>query len=452
MTGGPDKRRVLAPFRGAIARAASAALLLRVVNLFLGLTTTVILGGVLGAEGFGVYAVGLAAAAIVAGLSQSGLSPQILKAAAAAKELSDWAALNGARRMAAIAPLLLAGIVSAPAIYVIAVVADGAGSPYWIAAALGGVIAPFALADACANALLRGIGKSAIAFAPRFVIMQSAYLILVLGCMQWATLTPVSALLCFIAAWVIALGAAWCWIVRAWPAPARRVKPRLDGRQWRRSVFYTTIAGIGGILFGHVETFALSAFASPVEVGLYAMAFRFAQFVSFPVFALSSGLAPVATAAIAAGRLEEARRKTILAARTAAAAAGAGAVFLAIIGAHLFPAIHADFSGAYWIMNILAAGLVFQATLGYPLIFIVIYGAEKTASLVAAIVTIVGLCFITLLTALFGAHGAATAGALSGAALILSRWVVLYRLTGIRNDIFAAPEKSSAPIAHPANA
>ncbi len=423
---------------GSIARAASAALSLRLINLALGLTTTVILGRALGAEGFGVYAVGLATAAIIAGLSQSGVAPQILKASAAARQTKDWGALNGVRRISFVTPILVALVIAVPATLVIAGSANGQFSPFWRAAALGAVIAPFALADACASSLLRGIGRVAIAFAPRFVIMQSVYLILVLILVGTGALTPMSALLCFLASWTFAIATSWAWIIAAWPAAARGHRASADYLHWRRAIFFTMIASLGAVLFGNVETFILSRFSSPAEVGVYAMAFRFAQFVSFPIFALSSGLAPVATAAVSDDRLETAQRKTITAARIATFAAAAAALSLALAGIYIFPAIHADFGGAYVVMNIISAGLVFQAMLGYPLIFIVIYGFERTASLYGVVITVAGLGFITLLTAFFGAVGAAIAGSIASALLFLSRWAVLYRFTGIRNDIFAS--------------
>ncbi len=423
--------------RGPVAAAAVSTMSLRIANVLLGVAATVVLGRTLGPAGFGVFAIGLASSALVSGPVQLALNHHIVNKTAAYLSESAWPLLNGVRQYTLLATCGLAIVLGA----VVAAIGPAVKEPMTIAALIGVGIAPLIIASSFAGALLRGLGKVAEAYIPQFAVMQLLHLIIVSALALTGLLTATTALISYGAAWLVSAALSWALALRTWPAPSKGVQATMLAREWTRSTGYIFIGGLSGVLFGRIETFALAEFSTAAEVGVYALAFRFAQFVTFPAFALASGLAPEVSRLVASHDAQRARNKTVAATRLATALALAGGVALYIACSYIFPFINPEFSAAAPILAILAIGYIAHTAAGFPMVFIVAFELEKRAAMSGFLAAVGGACLVPLLTVFFGAVGAASATAIAVALTGFVRWRVVHNNERIRCDIFSRRER-----------
>lgn len=420
--------------RGPIAAAAISAILLRLANVALGIATTIILGRWLGASGFGVFAVGFATSVLIAGILQLALDHHIVNKSARYVAKKNWSLLNGVALYVLIVLALMTALLT---------VLFLGGSVYRTAGDvssaffLGVAVSPILIAERAASALIRGVGEARIAYVSQFLIFPSAHLILVAALAFTGVLTAQTALYSFAAASALSTVCSLIILARCWPRAAWVVRPKLLTSEWGRSTGYIVLGGLSGILFGRIETLALAQFSSMAEVGVFALAFRFAQFATFPIFALGSGLAPEISRSISSGDFERGGAKLVKATRICTALSVAASAVLFIACSSLFPAINPEFLTAAPVLLILTLGYVAQAASGFPMPLVVEFNLERKAVLPGVAVAALGVSLMLPLATAYGAIGAAIGTSIAVAATAIARGLVVYRNANVRCDVFA---------------
>lgn len=420
--------------RGPVAAAAISSLSLRLVNVVFGIATTVILGRLLGASGFGVFAVGFATSVLIAGILQLALDHHIVNKSARYVARKEWALLNG---VALYVLIVLAGMTVLLTAMFLGGSVFRATSDVSSAFFLGVAVSPIFIAERAACALIRGLGKAKIAYVPQFLIFPLAHLSFVAGLAVTGALTAQIALLSFASAAALSTISSLIILARCWPREAYTARPKLLASEWSRSTGYIVLGGLSGILFGRIETLALAQFSTVAEVGIFALAFRFAQFATFPIFALGSGLAPEISRYISSGDIARGRVKIIQATRICTALSIAASAVLFVACSILFPAINPEFINAAPILLILTLGYVTQAASGFPMPLIVGFNLERKAVLPGVAVAVLGVGLMLLLTTAYGAVGAAIGTSIAVAATALVRCLVVYKNAAVRCDVFA---------------
>ena len=425
---------------GPVAVAAFSTMSLRIVNVVIGIATTALLGRMLGADGFGVFAVGLASAALILGPMQLALNHHIVNKTAQYASAQNWALLNGIRRytmtIALASSLTLAAIAATMLTF-------GVSGPIGFAVFIGVAMAPFMITDSMASALLRGLGEIGKAYFPQFLVMQSLHLTFTLTLAITGKLTPQTALYSLALAWVICATLSWFLVLRSWPSSAKSVQPLTRATEWGRSAIFILIGGVGGVLFGRIETLALAHFSAAVEIGVYAMAFRFAQFVTFPAFALASGITSEVSRFVALNDPYKAQYKASVATRLATGMALLASVGLFMVCSVLFPIINPDFQNAAIILLILSTGYIVQSASGFPMAFLVAFNLERDMMLPGSVVALGGASIVLIAAAHYGAVGAAFATTAAVSATALLRALVVYKNVDIRCDILAGVPKGA---------
>lgn len=427
--------------RGPVAAAALSTMTLRVANVVIGVATTILLGRTLGADGFGLFAVGLASAALISGPGQLALNHHIVNKTAQYSSTHNWALLNGMRRYVIAIALASTALLSAIAA---ALLIFGVSGPIALAAIIGVAMAPLIIGDSMASALLRGLGKIGKAYFPQFLIMQSIHLSFTVALAANGKLTPQTALFSFSAAWLISATLSWLLVVHSWPQAAKSVRPVILTADWSKSAIFILIGGVGGVLFGRIETLALAHFSTAAEVGVYAMAFRFAQFVTFPAFALASGVTSEVSRFIALNDTPRAQTKARRATRLATGMALLASAGLFMACSAIFPVISPEFQYAAPILLILSIGYVAQAATGFPMAFLIACNLERNAMLPGALAALAGGCIVLLAASNYGAVGAAIATTVAVSATASIRGYIVFKNENIRCDILAGIRKAPA--------
>jgi len=173
------------------------------------------------------------------------------------------------------------------------------------------------------------------------------------------------------------------------------------------------------------------------ELGLYAVAFRFAQFTTFPGFALSSGFGPVIAALHAQGDHHGVGRRIWLGAwmnfigSLIAGAAITGASWIVL------PLLGAEFIAARPLVATMCAGFVLQSLAGRPADILSMLNFADAAAKAGCAVLAVYIIAIAAFAPAFGVVAAAiiTASAYVAHNTILA--IIVSYKTGRRCDVFA---------------
>ncbi len=431
--------------RGPIARAAISTLIQRILNVFIGVAATFIIGRSLGAAGFGIMSVGIASAALASGLVMRGAGFHIKNKASEFRKREDWGSLNGIRRYALMLPLVLMATVAFIGVFLLSAAQILSENSIASAAMIGLCIAPAILANGGATALLLSLDRPARAYFPTFILLQSIFLVIVVILSTTGELSATTALYAFGAASIIAAGLCWFWVLRYWPPDARGVRANMRVVDWNRSVALIVVGTFAGEIFGRIETFALAEFSTAAEIGIYALAFRFAQFATFPAFALSSGLIPAISRLHAAGDFASLRERLLTATRVTTALCLMTMIGLIVVCYYLFPMINPEFRPATPVLAVHTIAYLVQAASGRSYDLLVILKHEKIVAGPGFIMAIAGIVLVVIFASLGGAMGAAIATATTLSAAALINWFLLFKKSSIRSDIFAAMSHSTNP-------
>ncbi|NOX83835.1 MAG: oligosaccharide flippase family protein [Alphaproteobacteria bacterium] len=419
-------------FVGPLARSAATTMAYRLINVAIGLAITTILAKSLGADGFGIVALGLSIAFMLSMGAKLGLDIYFIRMAPQYIETHKWALLNGLLYFSAVLVLILA--VSASALAAMLATAVRADSAIIIACA----IAPLVALNFIAHGILRSIMQISKAYMPEFIFVQIVVLTGALILASRGALSPGTALLAYLTGWSLAAAVSWFWVFKHWPQAARGAARQFNWRAWLGASMLVMVAGLGEFIIGKLEILTLSAYGSPQALGHYAIALKFALFATFPVFALSSGFAPTIARLHATADRAAMVRKIILGARMTLIGATLAAIAISVGVTVIFPWLGAEFAAATPLVFILCGGFVAQASVGRPLDVLLMIGAARQAAIGSVISTLFLVLIMMTLIPPYGALGAAISTAVSFAfhSALLAYFV--WKKIGLRCDIFAA--------------
>lgn len=437
--------RTLPPtLTGPIARGAGAVVLLRAINVTLGLLATLFLARMLGAEGFGVFAFGLVAAATLSMVSRIGMQTFLVRLAARFIAERFWSGLNGVLLFGLAAGVISSIMLSALTAAVVLSTPVISDVSLRNAALIGAVLSPVMTLNSVAQALLRGMMKIWRAYAPEYLIVQSIAALSFLALFLLDDLTSTTALYAVSAGWIAAGITSWFWVARSWPLEARREKPALQRKQWLQGALLVAAAGLVGMLFGRIETTALAVFSNASQIGLYAIALKFAQIITFPGLAVSSGLAPIIANFSVSEDREKIQRRISLGTLTSSIVAMAAAVVVIAMAYAMLPMLGEEYADAWPLVIVLCLGFLIQTLTGRPFETLIMLGEMRAAALISAASAMIGLILLVALVHGFGAIGAAITTALIFSAHPACISLFIRKKSAYRTDIFSAMKAISA--------
>ena len=424
--------------RGPIASSAAITTLYRLFNMGTGFVIVAILGAQLGGAGFGYFSLGLGVAMLIAAVVQSGMEIFLVRNVARYAAQSQWPELKGVSKFALSIVLVIAALSAlfiAGSILYRGISHDDA---LFEVTLVGFAIAPIICLNSVATSILRGLMKMGRAYFPQLVLVQICHLITILFLLAIDALTPQTALISLAAAWSVATILSWVWTWQYWPESGRKSLSQMYIGDWSRSALLLLAGGAVGIMIGRIETIALAQFSTPLQIGLFAFAFRFAQLATFPGFALASGLDPVVATLHAKNDHKTLSERVLLATRLSVLGAALISIAIGVGARFIFPIIAPEFINAVPVVIILSIGFTMQAAAGRPFAVLSIMGQEKVSAIICTIAAIIGLLLVFVLAAKFGAIGTAIATAMIIAATPMTLAYTLWQRTGIRCDLLAS--------------
>jgi O-antigen/teichoic acid export membrane protein len=394
------------PRQGLAADAAGTALL-NVATVALNFAITVVLTRTLGAGGYGAYAFGLAWAVVLSAPANLGLTPLVVRSIVEYRTRSNWALLRGLLRRANQVVLATSVALAAGAAIVgIFVVPDGQlRRPLFVALLLVPVTALISLRQAA----MQGFHRVVVGRTPETVIAPLAFLgsLGVIGLGAGSRLTPAVALALNVTALLIAFGAGAWLLRRTLPRAVRSATPEYETGSWVRSGLPLLLLSCVLAVNAQVGVIAVGSLAGTADAGVYSVANRAANLISFLLIATSYPLMPLVSRLHAEGDLIRLQQVATRAVRVLVLCCFPVALVLAVFATPILSLFGSGFEGGATALRICSIGELVNVTTGFAGTILVMTGHEKRLAKGAIGGALANVVLSFALAPFWGASGAA---------------------------------------------
>lgn len=441
-SGGPASK--LDPdLRSRLARGAAGAFTINVVGTGLAFLAQLVLARVLGVESYGIYAYVGAWVAVLGMLATLGFQTGILRFVSAYSAREEWGLVRGVTRYAE-RRVALAGLTMALAGSVI-VLSLFDRMPSELAHTF---LVSFAMIPALAllhlrGALLRTFGRVTAALAPNHVVRQ--FFILLGAALLGLGLADVGAPLAMavtLAATLLSLGLASMVLRRARPRALAHARIAEERAVWRAAAAFLILMASAHILMRRADVLMLGWFADTTAAGIYTVASRITEPVSFVLNAINIIFAPTISALYARGDRAKLQAFVTMTAWWAAVSALAVALPVFILAEPLLRLFGEAFVGGADALRILLVGQLINAAAGSVGNLMTMTGLERQAAFIILAATVGNIVLNAALIPAFGMEGAAIASALTTATWNLGMAVFLWRRLGIVPSVVGSGRQS----------
>ncbi|HEY9110389.1 MAG TPA: oligosaccharide flippase family protein [Rhodanobacteraceae bacterium] len=425
-------------------RGASGALLVQVGGAAFSLIVNVLLARLVGKSQYGIYAYAMSWVSVLGVLSLLGQSSSVVRLVPVYLHRKEWGTLRGLRRGAS-------GIVLGGSIAIMLV---GGAVVFALRNQMGSATLQTMLAAFLLLPLLTQLGlnggffrgyKQAVSSGAYNSLVRPAFLValvLVLALPLGLRLDAPGIMLANVVAALAAVGCSEWHLSRAWPAAAKRVKPRYEPRAWFKLGRQLFLLAAIGIVSNRVDVLILGGFAGAEEVGPYYAAVRLAAIAAYGLTAVNTILAPMIAESYAAEDHATMARLVHHAAKLTFVVTAAVALAIAVAGYWALGLFGKGFAEAAYIpLLIILAGQCVAAMTGPTGFLMTMTRYERQASWFMALAAVLNVVFSVALIPIFGLMGAALATALGSVAWNVSGLTFVRSRLHVNPTVLPLPSK-----------
>jgi O-antigen/teichoic acid export membrane protein len=346
-------------------RLAGAAFLIRVVSAVVAFVSQVALARWLGGFHFGVYVYVWTWVLLIGGMIDLGLGSAAQLLIPEYTEQGRFALLRGFLRGSRWLALALATIIAVAAAMIITLFSSHIGAAILIPLYLACAALPMCGLSQVQSGIARSYGWVNLGLAPVYVLRQLALLALMgIGFLCGLPMTAVTAtIMAVVALWCVTIGqlAVLDWRLAGAVTPGPRV---YAARSWLSTSTPIFVVEAFYLLLTYSDVLVLQAFRPPNEVGVYYAAVKTLSLVAFIYFSVAQTLAhKFAEYHVGGDRKRLAEFLAVAVRMTFWPSLGSLVVLLAL-GEPILRMFGHDFASGYYLMFIMAVGLLARASVG----------------------------------------------------------------------------------------
>jgi len=385
-----------------------------VVALFL----TIVLARVLGPEQFGIYSFVLAALMLAAIPTQVG-APQLLVRETAKYAVSqDWSRVHGLWRWA---NRLVLGF-SLGVIIVLAATlwlfGDRVEPATLYTTIIGSALIPLIALANLRAASLRGLKHVVIGQLPEKIVRPTALLLFVLVTAIFSLEEPITAksvMAMHVVAAVLAFLIGWALLVRNVTArTAAQFHPIDDRAAWRKAILPLSMITGFQLVNSHLDIVILGIFRDSEEVGVYRVVTQLAISLLFALNALQMVVQPYFSEFYTSGERARLQKLVTMSSNILLLVSILASVVLIIFPGFLLSMLFGEeYREGAIALQVLVAGLVFKAVLGFGATLLMMAGQEHLTMKITGIAAASNIILNLILVPSFGMLGAAVSTALT---------------------------------------
>lgn len=413
---------------------------LRIAFGGLSFTLTILLARALGTGGFGVYSYAFAWIVLLGAPAILGMDQLVVREIAGYHLNSEWGLMRGLLRMANWA-VFLTSLGLALLAATVSWVLRGRWAPqtlpcFWVAL----LLLPLIALTRVRQAALQGLHRVVLGSIPERLIQPSLLLTLV-GVTYFSPrqLTAPIAMGLNVLATGVAFVIGARWLYQALPPAVKEAEPVYRNATWARSALpLLFLAGVG-VLFSQASTLILGTVKGASAVGLYSVADRGAELLTFVMVAQNAAFASTAASLYATRDLERLQRLATKIARwTFLATLPLAIVFIGFGHWFLFYSYGLQFTPAQKALAILSFGQLANVSMGLNGMLLIMTGHESHAATAVGAGAAANIILNLLLVPGWGMEGAAISNASSVILWNVLATLALYRKTGIHSTVLGS--------------
>lgn len=396
--------------RRRLIRQAAGTFGLIVSSSALGMLTAVFLARAAGVEGYGIFAFVTSTVTLLRVPAVLGAERLLVRNIAVYGTRSAFGLARGLVRrstQATLAASMVLGLLSAAAAWALS---GGSISPTVVGLWIGLLSLPMLALGRLIQAVLMGLRHVVAGQAPDLLLRPLLFLALAAG--AYAMFGPVLTGPAIITLHVISAAAtlvvAALLLAMRTPADMKRAEPRYDTRAWLMSAISLAFLSEATVINAQTGTFLLGAMAGPTEAGLFSVAYRGANLITFAQLAVNAALGPAAARLWERRQVAQLQRAVTGTARVVLALSLPFALAFMLFGGWILAVLFgAEFTAAQRALAILSVGQLVNAGAGSVATLLVMTGHERQAAIGVFGAAMVNVVVTAALIPSFGVEGAA---------------------------------------------
>lgn len=295
-------------------RGASGAFIIQVLGAGIAITVQMLLARMMGAEHYGIYTYALTWINILVLLGKVGLDTTLLRYMAAYNARKEWSVLRGLWGRSNQLVLITSVIVSSSSALVIWLLQERLDSElsqtFWIACVLLPVLALLGLRQSA----LRSLRRVVLAQIPGTILrpLLLAGSVVVYFYVLGQRVDGTRAMLFNLLTAMVVFAVANFWLRKALPTSLKRATPKYKTREWLRVSLPLLLVSGMRIILNRTDIVLIGIVVGTTEAGIYAVASRMAQLVTFGLTAGNMIAAPLISELYSQGKITLLQRTVTL--------------------------------------------------------------------------------------------------------------------------------------------
>lgn len=404
------------------------SLILKVISIALIFGITVILARTLGANGYGMYSLIIAAISIVSIPAAFGLPSLVIRETARALTVKDWGMIKGIWNWSGKVTAVITIILVIVAGLLVLILGDRFDRVYLDAFMWGILLVPLISLGNLRGAALQGLNRIIQGQLPEKLFLPGINFLLILAALFFfptKNFTPALAVALQVVAASLAFLFGAILLLRATPQSWRQITPVYRHQSWLRSTL--PLAFISGLqlVISRTSLILLGLLTDPAQVGIYRVADQISVLIALGLHSVNVVVAPQFARLHATNDKKELQRMATASARIAVATTLPIAVLFWTLGKPALNLIFgAEFLPVFSPLSILAFGQIVNSITGSNRFLLNMTGFEQNTARGLAIAAISNIVLNLLLIPFWGVIGAAIASAITTAV-----WNIVFYFT-----------------------
>jgi O-antigen/teichoic acid export membrane protein len=420
--------------KGAVVRGAAGTFVLKIANKLLAFITTLILAKTLGVSGYGAYSYILSIVALLSIPSVMGMDRLLIRDVARYRTEGQWGLIRGLIRWTNSMVMVISITILLLAWSITALFFKGNSnlnlSAFWIAL----MLIPLNGLIRLRQTALQGLQKVIAGQMPELLIQPALLIIFLLAVfvfMKYPAVVHTSILLNVISSSLVFFAGIYL-LKKNLPPEIKNAAVHYRKSEWLRTIMPFFAIAVVQIINQRANIVMLGSIEGPHAAGIYAVAERLADLITFILVATNTAIAPVIASLYASNEKQRLQRMVKKIVRVLFLTALPVVITFIVFGKWILLLFGRGFTDGYPVLVILSAGQFVNVSMGPVGLLLTMTGNEAHALRGLALSAGLNVILNLLLIPSLGAMGSALAGAMSLITWNVVLAVMVYKRIGIR--------------------
>ncbi len=406
---------------------------LRITATGLGFITSILLARLLGAEGYGIYSYALSWALLLSVFAVMGFDKLSVRYLAVYHAKQQWGLMHGLIKRTGQAVLALSVVLATASAVIAWGLMTREATVMRNALIFAFLVLPVYSLIRLKQSVLQGMHEVVKGQAPEMIFQPILFLVLLLGTcfLPKRSISAEHAVLLFVVTAVGTLVVLTYMVNRSLPREATAAAPAFETDRWLKTALPLLFIDSMYIINSRTDIIMLGAMKGAAPTGIYNVANRGAEFITFVLISVNMVLAPTIAALHAQGEKDRLQNIITLSARAVLLFSLPIALALIIFGKYFLMIFGLEFIPGNRALSILSIAQFFNCAMGSVGVLLVMTGHQKQAAIGVAISAVLNIILNALLIPVWGIEGAAIATGVSMITWNAIFVVWVYRKLGI---------------------